>query len=403
MTQMIQSLSVEAVRQALSAPWPYYDDEQIAAVAAVLGSGKVNYWTGEECRLFEQEYATYLGRAHAIAVANGTVALELALEAFGIGAGDEVVVPARTYIASASCAVMRGAKPVVADVDRDSQCLTAATIEAVLSPATRAVVVVHLAGWPCDMDAIMALAAARNLIVIEDCAQAHGAYYKGRPVGSFGHAAAFSFCQDKIMTTGGEGGLLAIDDEQAWQRAWAFKDIGRSFDAVYHREHAPGFRWLTESFGTNWRMTEMQAALGRIQLRRLPMWRNQRNENVIALRYSLGAVCGLRIPLPPPNIQHAWYKFYAFVDRTALKADWSRDKIMQEIEAAGVSCSVGSCGEIYREKAFVERGWAPSAPLEIACELGNTSLCFQVHPTLDVDGMRVMAAVVETVMHRATL
>ncbi|MDB5799562.1 MAG: Glutamine--scyllo-inositol transaminase [Rhodocyclales bacterium] len=398
---MTNRLTAVAVRQALSAPWPCYDDEQIAAVGNVLRSGKVNYWTGEEGRLFEREYAGSLGRRHAIAVANGTVALELALRAFGIGAGDEVIVPSRTYIASASCAVMCGAVPVVADVDRDSQCITATSIEAVLTPRTRAIVAVHLAGWPCAMDEIMALAATHGLVVIEDCAQAHGAFYKGRPVGAFGHAAAFSFCQDKIMTTGGEGGLLAMDDEDVWQRAWSFKDIGRSFEAVYHREHAPGFRWLTESFGTNWRMTEMQAALGRVQLRKLFGWHDRRTENAKILADALRKVSALRVPIPPVHIRHAWYKFYSFVEPTALKAGWSRDRIMVEIERLGVPCSVGSCSEIYREKAFVDRGWEAIARLPVAQELGDTSLCFLVHPTLDASAMTVMGEIIDRVMREA--
>lgn len=391
----------DSIRQALAAPWPFYDDEQIAAVASVLRSGKVNYWTGEESRLFEQEYAAYLGRQHAIAVANGTLALELALEAFGIGEGAEVIVPSRTYIASASCAVMRGAIPVVADVDRDSQVLTVATISAALSPKTRAIVVVHLAGWPCAMDEIMALAEKHGLIVIEDCAQAHGAFFKGQPVGSFGHAAAFSFCQDKIITTGGEGGLLALDDEAAWLRAWAYKDIGRSHEAVYHRQHQPGFRWLTESFGTNWRLTEMQSALGRIQLKRLPQWQAKRKANAGYLLAAFGKLPGLRMPLLPASIEHAWYKFYAFVVPELLRTDWSRDRVMAEIEARGVPCSVGSCSEIYREKAFLDRGWGPIDPLEVARELGDTSLCFLIHPTLGVAEMALVAEVVAEVMSLA--
>lgn len=388
----------DRIRQALAAPWPFYDDEQISAVTTVLRSGKVNYWTGEESRLFEQEYAAYLGRRHVIAVANGTLALELALEAFGIGEGAEVIVPSRTYIASASCAVMRGAIPVVADVDRDSQVLTIETISAVLTPKTRAIVVVHLAGWPCAMDEIMAFADQHGLIVIEDCAQAHGAFFKGKPVGSFGHAAAFSFCQDKIITTGGEGGVLALDDETAWSRAWAYKDIGRSHEAVYHRQHPPGFRWLTESFGTNWRLTEMQSALGRIQLRRLPGWQAQRKANAGYLTAALSRVQGLRIPVPPESVEHAWYKFYAFVLPEQLLPGWSRDRVMAEIELRGVPCSVGSCSEIYREKAFLERGWGPAQPLHIAHELSNTSLCFLIHPTLGTREMALVAEVVAEVM-----
>lgn len=399
---MKPEFSRDAVRTALSAPWPYYDDEQIAAVATVLRSGRVNYWTGEETRLFEQEYADYLGCRRAIAVANGTVALELALEAFGVGVGDEVVVPARTYIASASCVVMRGAIPVIAEVDRDSQVVTAETIAAVITSRTRAVIVVHLAGWPCEMDSIMAMAEERGLVVIEDCAQAHGAYYKGRPVGALAHAAAFSFCQDKIISTGGEGGLLALDDEAAWARAWAYKDIGRSHDAVYNRQHPPGFRWLTESFGTNWRMTEMQAVLGRIQLHRLPAWWAQRKANAERLQDAFGALLGLRVPIPPVSIEHAWYKFYSFVVPDALHPGWSRDKVMAEIEARGVPCSVGSCSEIYREKAFSDRGWGPGVPHSVARELGETSLCFLVHPTLDESAMSAVVEVVSEVMDLAT-
>lgn len=389
------------ISKALAAPWPYYDEEQVAAVTDVLRSGKVNYWTGEETRLFEQEYAAYLGRRHAIAVANGTVALELALEAFGIGQGDEVIVPARTYVASASCVVMRGAVPVIADIDPDSQVVTAKTLCDALTPRTRAVVVVHLAGWPCDMDEIMAFADEHGLIVVEDCAQAHGAFFRGRPVGSFGHAAAFSFCQDKIITTGGEGGLLALDDEAAWTKAWAYKDIGRSHDAVYNRQHPPGFRWLTESFGTNWRMTEMQAALGRIQLRRLPAWQEQRKANAQCLQMAFRRLPGLRVPRPPAHIEHAWYKFYAFIVPDSLASGWSRDRIMAEIEARGVPCSVGSCSEIYREKAFLDRGWGPGKSLEVARELGETSLCFLIHPTLDGVAMQLVAEVVFEVMELA--
>lgn len=391
----------DRIRQALAAPWPFYDDEQISAVTAVLRSGKVNYWTGEQCRLFEQEYASYLGRRHAIAVANGTLALELALEAFGIGEGAQVIVPSRTYIASASCAVMRGAIPVVADVDRDSQVLTVETISAVLTPKTRAIVVVHLAGWPCAMDEIMAFAEKHGLIVIEDCAQAHGAFFNGRPIGSFGHAAAFSFCQDKIITTGGEGGLLALDDEAAWSRAWAYKDIGRSHEAVYHRQHPPGFRWLTESFGTNWRLTEMQSALGRIQLRRLPEWQAQRKANAGYLLAAFDKLPGLRVPLPPESIEHAWYKFYAFIVPELLRPEWSRDRVMFEIESRGVPCSVGSCSEIYLEKAFIDRGWSPAAPMPVARKLGDTSLCFLIHPTLGATEMALVAEVVAEVMNRA--
>ena len=383
------------------ASWPYFDEEQVAVVAEVLRSGKVNYWTGSEGGKFEREYAAHLGCRYAVALANGTVALELALEAFAIGHGDEIVVPARTYVASASCAVMRGAVPIVADVDARSQCVTAESITAVLTERTRAVIVVHLAGWPADMDPIMDLARKRGLVVIEDCAQAHGALYRGRAVGSIGHAGAFSFCQDKIITTGGEGGLLALDDETAWRRAWAYKDIGRSYAASFEQEHAPGFRWLTETFGTNWRMTEVQAALGRIQLSRLPQWSARRAQNASILRDALRDLPVLRIPEVASGDRHAYYKFYAFVCPERLLPGWSRDRILAEIEAAGVPCGVGSCSEIYLEKAFVDRGWGPKERLPVAKQLGETSLMFAVHPTLTDGEMREAAQIIRSVVLRA--
>lgn len=382
--------------------WPEFCEEQRAAVASVLASGKVNYWTGGEGRLLEEEYASYLGVRRAIALMNGTVALELPLRMFGIGAGDEVVVTPRSFIASTSCVVLQGARPVFADVDRHSGNLTAHSIEKALSPRTRAIVVVHLGGWPCDMDDIMILAHARGIKVIEDCAQAHGAAYKGRPVGSIGDAGAFSFCQDKIITTGGEGGLLATDDEDLWRHAWEFKDHGKSFDAVYKRHHPPGFRWLHESFGTNWRMTELQAALGRIQLRKLPDWSDQRRANARLLTKEIGSTPGLRIPQPAEHLRHAYYRFYAYLEVDRLRSGWSRDRIVAEVNARGVPCFSGSCSEIYREKAF-DSAFRPDIALPVAKELGESSIALLTHPTLSTDHMCRASEVLRSVLSDAVL
>ena len=363
--------------------WPEFAQEQIEAATAVLRSGKVNYWTGTEGREFEKEYARSVGANHAIALANGTVSLELALAALDIGPGDEVVTTPRTFIASASCAVMRGATPVFADVDLDSQNITAEAIDRVISPRTRALILVHLAGWPCEMDRILELASARRIAVIEDCAQANGAEYRARPVGGFGAFGSFSFCQDKIITTGGEGGMLLTDREDLWSRAWSFKDHGKSYDAVYRREHGPGFRWLHESFGTNWRMTEMQAAIGRAQLKRLPEWVERRRRNAAGIAAGLSGMDELRIPQPPPHMRHSYYKFYAFLDVTRLRAAWTRDRVVAEINAKGVPCFSGSCSEIYLERAFEGNASRPSVRLPNARALGESSLMFLVHPTLD--------------------
>lgn len=393
-------------------PWPFFSEEEVEAVAAVLRSNKVNYWTGEECRMFEREFAEWTGSRHAIALGNGTLALDLALHGLGIGPGDEVVVTPRTFLASVSCVINAGATPVFAEVDRDSGNLTAGTIAAVLSPRTRAVVPVHLAGWPCDMDPIMDLAARHGLKVIEDCAQAHGARYKGRSVGSIGHVGAWSFCQDKIVTTGGEGGMVTTGDRELWSRMWSFKDHGKSWEAVYQREHPPGFRWLHESFGTNWRLTEMQAAIGRAQLRRMADWTEARTRNAYALYAALEPFVGPGGPVRTPALptggagansdsRHAFYKFYAYVRPENLAPGWNRDRIANEINEGGVPCYQGSCSEVYLEKAFDDTGWRPPQGLPTARELGETSLMFLVHPTLREEEIGKTVAVVSDVLRRA--
>jgi len=434
-------------------PWPSFTPEEADAVHRVVMSNKVNYWTGTETREFEKEFAAWSGVAHAVALANGTLALDVALKALGVGPGDEVVVTPRTFIASISCVVNAGAVPVFADVEADSGNISARTISAVLSPRTKAVVCVHLAGWPCDMDPIMALAAAHGLKVIEDCAQGHGARYKGRPVGSIGHVGAWSFCQDKIMTTGGEGGMVTTNDEALWRSMWSFKDHGKSYEAVYERQHPPGFRWLHESFGTNWRMLEMQAVIGRIQLRRMADWTALRTRNADAIATVCRQFDALRVPtfrcgdcvgaggvdsdeagLPrcarndsqgghddsqaghhensiviarseatrqSSSCAHAHYKCYVYVQPERLKAGWSRDRIVQAINAEGVPCYQGSCSEVYLEKAFDGTGWRPETRLPVAKVLGETSIMFLVHPTLTPEEISKTCAVIQQVMQQA--
>lgn len=377
--------------------WPAFSEEEGEAVKRVLLSNRVNYWTGEETRLFEQEFAKYTQCKHAIALANGTVALDLALKALGVVAGDEVVVTPRTFIASVSSVVTVGATPVFADVDRDSQNISAETISAVLTPATKAIVVVHLAGMPADMDPIMELAEKHGLKVIEDCAQAHGATYKGRSIGSIGHVAAWSFCQDKIMTTGGEGGMVTTNDKALWSAMWSYKDHGKSWDAVYDKKHTSGFRWLHESFGTNWRMTELQGVIGRIQTANMPDWTKLRRANAEKIWNTCKHKSWLRVPEVNYEIGHAAYKAYVFLEPSALPAGFSRDEVIAAIEAQGVPVFTGSCSEVYLEKAFDGTGFAPRDRLPIARELGETSLMFLVHPTLTDEHIQQVCDAIEYV------
>lgn len=363
--------------------WPDFSEEEAEAVAQVVRSSRVNYWTGEIGRAFEREFAQWAGTANAVALANGTLALDIALKALGIGPGDEVIVTPRTFIASISCVVNAGATPVFADIDRDSGNINATTIADRITKRTRAIIPVHLAGWPCDMDAIMALAKEHQLAVIEDCAQAHGAAVGDRSVGSIGHVGAWSFCQDKIMTTGGEGGMVTTNDKGLWSAMWSFKDHGKSWEAVYERQHAPGFRWLHDSFGTNWRMLEMQATIGRIQLGRMAAWTKRRTEIASSLADALALFPGaVRVPKPSPGMRHAYYRLYAYIRSDGLRDGWTRDRIVETMASAGVQVFHGTCSEVYREKAFDNKPFRPTERLPVARELGETSLMFLTHPTM---------------------
>ena len=381
-------------------PWPSFTQEEADAVSQVLLSNKVNYWTGQECREFEKEFAQFADTRYAVALANGTVALDVALKALGIGAGDDVIVTSRTFLASASSIVTAGANPIFADVELDSQNISRRTIEAVITPNTKAIICVHLAGWMCDMDLIMQLAADKGLYVIEDCAQAHGAKYKGKSAGSIGHIGAWSFCQDKIMTTGGEGGMVTTNDEELWKKMWSYKDHGKNFDSIYNKQHPPGFRWLHDSFGTNWRMMEMQAVIGRIQLNKMPEWTRKRTENAKRILACFEDSPYFTVHTPDADYTHAWYKCYVQVNTEALPADWSRDRIMAEINALDVPCFSGSCSEVYLERAFDGTAWRPQERLKNAQQLGETSLMFLVHPTLTENNIQASEHSIRQVISR---
>lgn len=379
-------------------PWPSFTQAEADAVSKVLLSNKVNYWTGQECREFEKEFAQFAGTKHAVAVANGTVALDLALKALGIGAGDDVIVTSRTFLASASSIVTAGANPIFADVELDSQNISRRTIEAVLTPNTKAIICVHLAGWMCDMDPIMQLAEEKGIFVIEDCAQAHGAMYKGKSVGSIGHIGAWSFCQDKIMTTGGEGGMVTTNDEILWKKMWSYKDHGKNFDSIYNKQHPPGFRWLHDSFGTNWRMMEMQAVIGRLQLKQMPEWTEKRNANMARIQAVFENSPYFTVAKPSADYVHGAYKCYVQVNTDALPEGWSRDRIMAEISAQNVPCFSGSCSEVYLEKAFDGTKWRPAQRLPNAQALGESSLMFLVHPTLSEQSIQKTLDTIEQVI-----
>ena len=357
-------------------PWPIFEADEIAAVDAVLRSGRVNYWTGDQCKLFERAWSDYHGGMHSLAMANGSLTLDTALRVLNIGAGDEVIVSPRSYVASAMCAVLAGAKPVFADVEANSGNMTVASMEAVRTSRTKACIPVHIAGWPCDMPAISAWAAQHGIHIIEDCAQAHGAHIDGRSVGTWGVFSSWSFCQDKIMTTGGEGGMLCTPDLRLWKKAWQYSQHGKDYDLTHAKVAEPGFRWLIAHEGTNLRMTEMQAAIGLCQLRKLDDWVDRRARNSAIMQEALRGLRGVRVPSTPAG--HAHYRCMAYAHAAA-----DRPKLLAALVRAGLQANIGSCSEIYREPIFAQHGLAPTNALLVAHTLGETSIALVVHHTID--------------------
>lgn len=361
--------------------WPQFSEKMIDSVKEILESGQVNQWTNPIVREFEEKFATYFGTKYAVAVFNGTAALELCLKALRLKEGDEIIVTARTFLASATCALWYGIKPVFVDVDENSQNITLETIKKGITEKTRAVILVHLAGWPCDVEEICAYCKENNIYVIEDCAQSHGAKYSGKYAGTWGDINAWSFCQDKIITTGGEGGMITTDDEELYKFAWSLKDHGKGYDTVFNKTHPSGFRWLHENIGTNWRMLPIQASLGHLALDELENWVNHRR--IIAKMYNetLMNIDGIRLTIPDEHIYHSYYKYYFFIDPT--KFSKSRDELLELINKEDVFAQIGSCGEIYKEKALEK--YAPETDLPVAKQLFETAILLKCDPCVSYE------------------
>ena len=383
-------------------PWPSFTKEEADAVSKVLLSNKVNYWTGSDCRQFEVEFAKWCNVKYAVALANGTLALDSAFKAMNIGLGDEVIVTSRTYIASVSSIVNSGAVPIFADIELDSQNISPKSILNKITNNTKAIVCVHLAGWPCDMDEIMKIANENKLLVVEDCSQAHGAKYKGKSVGSIGDIGCWSFCQDKIMSTGGEGGMVTTNNKAFWEKMWSYKDHGKSYELAHQKTSLKSFRYIHESFGTNWRMTEMQAIIGRIQLRKINDWHEKRIKNAKKIWSEAKKCRALRVPIVYDFIEHAAYKCYVFVNLNEIRADWTRERIIEEINLLGVPCYIGSCSEVYLEKSFEEFNIRPKKRLSNAKKLGEESIMFLVHPSLTIDEIDKTCKTISSVMKMAS-
>ena len=372
--------------------YPYYNKTTQKRVQQVLKSGKVNYWTGTECKNFEKEFSRYIGNKYAVTVSNGSIALELALKALRLKKGDEIIVSPRSFIISASCVLNLGLKPIFADVD-DNGNLDIYQIKKIYNQNVKAIIVVHLNGLSCDMDPIVRFVKNKKIFLIEDCSQAHGAIYKGNKVGSFGHISTWSFCQDKIISTGGEGGMVSTNDKKLWLKLWSLKDHGKNFNSVFFKNHKEGFRWHHEDLGSNYRMTELQATIGREQLKSLD--KQIKKRNLIANIYLKGLkdyyqkyniinkpdfkhqTCSLKkFDKTCNKCRHAFYRLNLFINKTKIK----QHKLIELLNKNKITCFVGSCPEIYREKIFRKFKFYPKKRLSNAKLLGEISLMFPIYP-----------------------
>mgnify|MGYP001163274892 CR=1 FL=1 len=376
--------------------WPFFTEKMIDGVINVLKSGQVNQWTGTKVREFEQKFSEYFGVKHSVAVMNGTVALELCLVALGLQSGDEVIVTPRTFIASASCVNLHGGVPVFVDVDADSQNITLDNIKKATTDKTKAVILVHLAGWPCDVEEIVEWCHSHQIFVIEDCAQCHGAKYRGKYLGTFGDINAWSFCQDKIMTTAGEGGMVTTNHTDFFLKAWSYKDHGKNYQKIfgntYYTSHGQ-FKWLHDNLGTNWRMTEIQASVGIDALDHLENWIQIRRRHANIFNKTLADVKLVRLTIPDEKYYHAYYKYYCFIRPCYLKKGYHRDSIITRLNEMSIPCFQGTCGEVYREKAY-----NLNLNLPVARELAETSIMFLVDPSYSSETIQEIAYKVKKVL-----
>ena len=334
-------------------PWPAFDEKAISAVVEVLRSGKVNYWTGRKGREFEQRYAAWQGSQYGISVATGTAALHVGLTALGIGPGDEVIVPSYTFIASSFSIVQAGAIPRFADVNLDDHCLSVESAARLVNERTKAIMPVHLYGNVCDLDQINAFAKQHGLFVIEDNAEAFGGVYRGKKTGTLGDIAACSFCQNKTFTTGGEGGMVTTDNEDlAWQ-ARSFRDHGYDVkDRLNLLELEQKLSYIHNLVGWNYRMTEMQAAIGLAELERIDTWNlPNRRRNAHIIMDALTALPQVKfMPIDTPERQNGFYVLAFSLAIENMSCD-----IGEFVKAAGAEGT--PCWRVFWPQCHTERAF----------------------------------------------
>ncbi len=369
---MTEKLSVPMVD--LKAQYARIRAEVDAAVARVLES--TQFIKGEECTLLEQEFAAYCGAGHACGVANGTDALILALRAYGVGAGDEVVTVANTFIATGEAILLNGAKPVFVDVDPDTFTLDPSVLEKAITPKTRVILPVHLYGHPADMEPILAVAKRHGLPVLEDAAQAHGAEIDGRRAGNLGHAACFSFYPGKNLGAYGDAGMVISNDKEFLVRVRQIANHGggsNKYDNVV--------------LGTNSRLDTLQAAILRVKLRHLDTWNRERQERAVAYSAALSGIPGLMLPRERQGARSAWHLY------TVRTPD--RDALASRLKEKGISTAIHYPRPIHLQPAMAPAG-GRSGDLPVSERLSREVLSLPLYPELPLSALTAIAAEVRS-------
>ena len=380
--------------------WPHVSKSETILINKVLKSNKLNYWTGNNCKLFEQEFSKYIGKKYGVSLCNASVALDISLKAFNFKKGDEIVVTPRSYISSASCVINNYLKPVFADIDPNSQNINGETIKKVITNKTKAIILVHLAGYPCEMSEIMNIAKKYKLKIIEDCSQSHGAMYRNKFTGSFGDIAIWSFCNDKIMNTLGEGGMLCVNNKKLYKKIWSLKDCGKNYSKFINNKKSYNFKWVHDFYGTNLRLTEVQAVVGRYQLKKLNYWVNTRKKYSSIILNNVKGLNIVNFHQVPSYIKHSYYRCYLRLNKKNIKKNWNKAKIIKAMNSKGIPCNSGSCPEIYKEKAFLNLK-IKFKKKKIASAISDEYIAFMVHPTLEKKNIIKISKTIKEILIKA--
>ena len=361
--------------------WPNFSKNLISNVGRILGSGKINYTDGPYGIKFEKEFSKFVGNRYSIAVCNGTAALEVAIKSLRLPKNSEIIVPARSFFASASCIVNTGYIPVFADVNLLTQNILIDDIKKKITKRTKAIICVHLAGLPCDMDSIKKLANKKKIKIIEDCSQAHGASIDNKQVGSFGDISTWSFCNDKIMSTLGEGGMISTNKKKLYEICKRSINHGTNLKKNKKTEK---FIYNKDYFGTNLRITEIQSFAGLEQLKNLKKVQKKK-ENISKSYFDLISKYQNYFDCyyPTKKIKSAWYRFYFFLKTDIKNYQKLRFKIIKDLRKNNLKCFTGSCPEIYLEKAFKKLNNIKPIRLKNCKILGETSIALEINHTLE--------------------